>query len=139
MHDPMASQSSRALNEKSFTTIASASSARSRVIMRAAFRTLAFLVGLVLAGCMTPPKVSPVEKPVDTRTDLGLSPVSAPTQDAWWAAYQDPQLDRLLAAALADNPTLGHALARLHQAQAVVDATRAELSPSISYGWIHIG
>ncbi len=101
--------------------------------MRAASRTLAFLVGLLLAGCMTPPKVSPVERPVDTRTDLGLSPVPAPVQDDWWVAYQDPQLDRLLNAALADNPTFGQALARLHQAQSVVDATRAELSPYISY------
>jgi NodT family efflux transporter outer membrane factor (OMF) lipoprotein len=101
--------------------------------MRATSRTLAFLVGLLLAGCMTPPKVSPVEKPVDSQTNLGLSPVPAPLQDAWWAAYQDPQLDRLLNAALADNPSLGQALARLHQAQAVVDATRAELWPHISY------
>jgi NodT family efflux transporter outer membrane factor (OMF) lipoprotein len=120
-------------NETSFRTFANRGGARSRVIMSAASRTLAFVVGLLLAGCITPPKVSPVERPVDTRTDLGLSPVPAPVQDAWWVAYQDPQLDRLLDAALADNPTLGEAMGRLHQAQAMVDATRADLWPHISY------
>ena len=102
-------------------------------ITRAASRALAPLLGSLLAACITPPQVSPVQKPVDTRTDLGLGAAPAPAQDAWWTAYQDAQLDRLLEAAVADNPTLGQAQARLRQAQAAVDATRAELWPYISY------
>ncbi len=95
--------------------------------------TVALLFGLLLAACVTPPKVSPVEKPVDQRVDLGLGSLAAPLQTAWWTAYQDPQLDRLIDAALAGNPTLGRALARLHLAQAEVDATAAELWPYVSY------
>ncbi|HEY6484329.1 MAG TPA: efflux transporter outer membrane subunit, partial [Steroidobacteraceae bacterium] len=95
---------------------------------------VALLFGLLLAACVTPPKVSPMEKPVDRRVDLGLGSLAAPLQTAWWTAYQDPQLDRLIDAALAGNPTLGQALARLHQAQALVDATAAELWPYVSYG-----
>jgi NodT family efflux transporter outer membrane factor (OMF) lipoprotein len=101
--------------------------------MRVAARALALLLSLTLSACITPPKVSPVEKPVDSRTDLGLSSVRAPVQDLWWSAYQDSQLDHLLKAALMNNPTLGQALARVREAQAVVFATQASLWPYISY------
>ncbi|MFZ0550130.1 MAG: efflux transporter outer membrane subunit [Steroidobacteraceae bacterium] len=96
-------------------------------------RTLALLLVSLLAACVTPPKISPNEKPVDQRVDLGLGPVPAPVQSAWWTAYQDAQLDRLIDAALADNPTMGEALARLRQAKAMVDATSAQLWPYVSY------
>jgi NodT family efflux transporter outer membrane factor (OMF) lipoprotein len=101
--------------------------------MRVTSRAVSLLLSSLLAGCITPPSVSPVEKPVDTRTDLGLSAAAAPVQDAWWTEYRDPQLEELLKATLADNPTLGQTLARLRQAQAVVYATRAALWPYISY------
>ncbi len=101
--------------------------------MRVASRAVVFLLGSLLAGCITAPHVSPVEKAVDTGVTLGLGPQSAPVQEAWWTAYRDPQLDELLNAALLDNPTLGQTLARLRAAQAVVYATRAALWPHISY------
>jgi len=102
-------------------------------VVTVAARAVAPLLGLLLAACITPPKVSPVERPVDRRISLGLGAVSAPVRDSWWTAYQDPQLDRLVEAALADNPTLAQALARLRRAQAVVDATWAQLWPYVSY------
>jgi NodT family efflux transporter outer membrane factor (OMF) lipoprotein len=101
--------------------------------MKIESRAAAFLLSSLLAGCITAPNVRPLEKPVDTRADLGLGTVSAPVQDTWWTAYQDPQLDQLLGAALADNPTLAQTLARLRQSQAVVYATRAALWPYVSY------
>jgi NodT family efflux transporter outer membrane factor (OMF) lipoprotein len=101
--------------------------------MRVAARALALLLGLLQAACITPPRVSPAEKPLDTRSDLGLGSEPAPAQEAWWSAYRDSQLDQLLKAALANNPTLGQALARLRGAQAVVYATRAALWPYVSY------
>jgi len=101
-------------------------------VVAAASRAFPILLTLLLAACITPPKVSLVEKPLD-RAALGLGTTPAPVQDTWWTAYQDPQLDRLVDAALAENPTLGEALARLHQAQAVVDATWAQLWPYLSY------
>ncbi len=102
-------------------------------LRRKVSRTSALLLGLFLAGCMTPPKISPVAKPVDQRVGLGLGAVPAPVQSAWWTAYQDTQLDRLVDEALADNPTMGEALARLRLAKAVVDATSAQLWPYVSY------
>ena len=70
---------------------------------------------------------------VAARGALGLGSSPAPPQDAWWTAYQDPQLDRLIEAALAANPTLAQALARMHQAQAEIDASWADLWPHVSY------
>jgi len=96
-------------------------------------RALAMLPGLMLAGCITPPKVSSATQPIDRPAQLGLGSAPAPAQAAWWKAYEDPQLDRLMEAALADNPTLSEALARLRSAQAVVDATWAQLWPYLSY------
>ena len=101
--------------------------------MRVALRAVALLLSSLLVGCISPPDVSPVEKPADTRTNLGLAQAAAPVLDDWWTTYQDPQLDQLLEAALADTPTLGQALARLRQAQALVSATRAGRWPYISY------
>jgi NodT family efflux transporter outer membrane factor (OMF) lipoprotein len=98
-----------------------------------AVRAFPILAGLLLAACITPPRVSPVDKPVDVRSGLGLGPARAPIQSAWWTVYQDPQLDRLIDAALANNPTLGEALARLRRAQAMVDVTSAQLWPYVSY------
>jgi NodT family efflux transporter outer membrane factor (OMF) lipoprotein len=96
-------------------------------------RTVVILLGVLVAGCVTPPRVAPVARPVDRRSSLGLGAVPAPVQNTWWAAYHDPQLDQLIEGALADNPTLNEALARLRDAQAVVDATRADLWPHLSY------
>jgi NodT family efflux transporter outer membrane factor (OMF) lipoprotein len=94
---------------------------------------LVLLFAVLVASCITPPNVSPVERPVGRRIQLGLGPAPAPVEKTWWTAYQDPQLDRLIDAALADNPTLAQALARLHEAQAVVDATWSDLWPHLSY------
>jgi NodT family efflux transporter outer membrane factor (OMF) lipoprotein len=53
--------------------------------------------------------------------------------DAWWGEYQDDQLDRLIAEAIAGNPTLEQAAARLRLAEAAVDAAHAALWPILSY------
>ena len=95
--------------------------------------TFALPLCLLLTACITPPKTGPNEKPIDQRVDLGLGPVPAPVQSDWWTAYHDRQLDRLIDAALADNPTMGEALARLRLAKATVDATSAQLWPYVSY------
>jgi len=108
-------------------------SARICYSLRLALRAVALVSGLLLAGCIAAPNILPVEKAVDAGAELGLSSTFTAVQDDWWAAYQDPQLDQLLHAALADNPTLGQSLARIRQAQALLYATRAGLWPYVSY------
>jgi NodT family efflux transporter outer membrane factor (OMF) lipoprotein len=53
-----------------------------------------------------------------------------PAQD-WWIRFASPELQRLISAALADNPDLKATAARLRQSQAMVDAQAAELYPTV--------
>ena len=89
---------------------------------------------LALSGCITPPGLEPPQRIIAT-ADLGLSPQeSEPVQAmAWWSAFGDPQLDRLMEQALAANPSLEQALARVREAQSLADVAQAGLVPSVSF------
>lgn len=91
------------------------------------------VVATTLTACVTAPRVPP---PVPTITvpELGLGDASVPRiGDGWWRGYGDPQLDRLMTQALAGNPTLAEALARIREAQASADVAHAGLLPSATY------
>ncbi|MGY6277485.1 efflux transporter outer membrane subunit [Methylomonas sp. MgM2] len=53
-----------------------------------------------------------------------------PSQN-WWTQFADPALDTLISTAIADNPDIKVAEARLRQSQAMVDAEGADLYPTI--------
>jgi NodT family efflux transporter outer membrane factor (OMF) lipoprotein len=89
---------------------------------------------LALSGCITPPKLDPQQQTIAS-DHVGLSPqvtAPVPAQD-WWRTFNDPQLDRLMQQTLADNPSLAQAMARVREAQALADVTRAGLGPSLTY------
>jgi NodT family efflux transporter outer membrane factor (OMF) lipoprotein len=94
-------------------------------------RTFAMAAALLLAGCAipaSPPRLSPKAAP-----DLALTGAPAPAIDArWWQAFGDPQLDRIVADALAGNPSLDIALARVRQAQSVLSQRRSDAAPELS-------
>jgi len=54
----------------------------------------------------------------------------APAVD-WWKAFGDAQLDQLVTQALADNPSLRAAAARVVKAQSVITMTRADDWPQV--------
>jgi NodT family efflux transporter outer membrane factor (OMF) lipoprotein len=89
------------------------------------------LLALAAAACAVPgeaPQLTPKTAP-----DLGLAGPAAPAiAPDWWREYGDPQLDRVVADALAGAPSLEQALARVRQAQAQVGARRAEDGPDVS-------
>lgn len=58
----------------------------------------------------------------------------APIDPAWWLAYGDPELDRLLRRVAEANPELAQAEARYRQALAQVDAARALAWPQLGAG-----
>jgi NodT family efflux transporter outer membrane factor (OMF) lipoprotein len=90
----------------------------------------ATLAAALLAGCATAPHVSPKEHALQSAA-IGLKgPDVAPAVD-WWRGLNDPQLDRIMGDALAGNPTLDVALARLRLARASVDVQHAGLLPQI--------
>ena len=57
---------------------------------------------------------------------------TAPTASAWWQALGDAQLDALIEAALAHNPDVHVAQARLREARAQLVGTRANELPKVS-------
>lgn len=84
---------------------------------------------LALAAC-TPPRGDAHVEPVSAAAlGLGETPAGVPVAADWWRGFGDPQLDRLIADAVAGNPTLDAALARVAQADAVLSTRRADLAP----------
>ena len=90
------------------------------------------LVALLLGGCAIPaskPALAPT-----SATALGLVGAAAPAIDAqWWRVYDDPQLDRVVDDALAGNPTLATALARVRQASATLASRRSDNGPNATF------
>ncbi|MDR3098188.1 MAG: TolC family protein, partial [Paraburkholderia sp.] len=60
----------------------------------------------------------------------GVTPGRAPSE--WWLAFDDPQLNALIAAAFAHNPDLRAAQARLRQSRAQLQQQRAAEMPKVS-------
>jgi NodT family efflux transporter outer membrane factor (OMF) lipoprotein len=91
---------------------------------------------LALAGCAAVPKLGEAPKLATAGAYASTQSFTAPTvawpADNWWAAYGDPQLDKLMDEALAGSPSLAQASARLRAAQARADVSRAGILPSLS-------
>ena len=92
---------------------------------------LAALAAVLLSSCAAVPHDAPQVAQVQPAT-LGLSPVSAPIAQDWWTTFNDPQLDRLVAMGLADNPSLDRALARVRMAQATLGIRRGDQLPQVT-------
>ncbi|HEX4051730.1 MAG TPA: efflux transporter outer membrane subunit [Steroidobacteraceae bacterium] len=94
----------------------------------------AMLGMLLLAACATlPPHPGAAPTPLSS-SQLGLAgPTFAPAPAAWWQALGDPQLDRLMDAALRDNPRLAEANARWQDAEAQAAASAASQLPAANF------
>ena len=96
---------------------------------------------LLLAACASSGGLHPngtLTDPSSLATGQSLARVHAaeatwPGQD-WWTALGDPQLDRLIAEALRDNPSLAVADARAREAQSAVVEAHAARGPRIDAG-----
>jgi len=97
---------------------------------------LAATLAASLAGCvdradwkpaprLEPQALSAPQALAGARLDAAAWPA-----DLWWHAYGDPQLDALVAEALAGSPSLGIAQARLRAAQAQAIAAGAARAPA---------
>jgi NodT family efflux transporter outer membrane factor (OMF) lipoprotein len=64
---------------------------------------------------------------------LSGAPSNWPSE-GWWKAYNDPQLDRLIAEGLADSPDLAAASARFRTARGLAQQAGAALLPTIDGG-----
>jgi NodT family efflux transporter outer membrane factor (OMF) lipoprotein len=101
----------------------------------------AVLCALLAGGCASfdglKPKAMRTEPAslVASRALAGakLSPADWPTA-AWWQRFGDPQLDALVREALAGNPGIGSARARIDKAVALAASSGAALEPQASAG-----
>jgi NodT family efflux transporter outer membrane factor (OMF) lipoprotein len=99
---------------------------------------LASAVALLLTACANPAGIAP-QASVRDPSALGVPAADAAAavaavDVAWWQAYGDPELDRLVEQALTGSPSLGAAQARLARAQAVLEVADAALLPQIGLG-----
>src|SRR5574338_1563665 len=92
---------------------------------------VALVVG-PLAGCLMGPNYHRpvVEAPSAYRYEMAEARDTA--NAAWWTAFGDPVLDRLIDEALARNLDVKIAAANVEQAAAALTETRAALPPQVS-------
>jgi NodT family efflux transporter outer membrane factor (OMF) lipoprotein len=95
-------------------------------------------LALLLAGCVDSghwkpaPKLAPQALTADRALSGAAVDSAAWPQQGWWKSYGDPQLDTLVAEALAGSPSLEIAEARLRAAQGQALAAHAALLPAVS-------
>jgi NodT family efflux transporter outer membrane factor (OMF) lipoprotein len=98
------------------------------------------LAACVLAACTVGPdyRGSPpvaaeaIGAPTFVRTPSTGIAATAPAAGTWWRALNDPQLDALVEAALAHNPDVHAAQARLREARAQLMGQQADALPKAS-------
>lgn len=103
------------------------------MILIKSLRTLCISVAAVLSGCVSwQQPVPPVIVLPDEFSEAPAADTSATVQPgtAWWKIFGDSQLNELMELALADNPDLAAAEAKLATARAEFDAARAALWPA---------
>ena len=105
-----------------------------KVCVASAFLT----VSIIMTGCASSRGIAPQETPLDAAgLDVGAAVQAAersarwPDAD-WWRAFRDPQLDSLVAAAIAGNPSLAAAGARVREAQSLAGVAAAALAPHVT-------
>lgn len=107
------------------------------------FRALALpsLFAAVLSGCASMGDFQPLARLLDAnllniRTSLASNNTPAPWPSTdWWQALGDPQLSQLMSEALASNPGLRIAQARLRQSEAIAGIADAGRYPRLDAGF----
>ena len=100
---------------------------------RAVSMAAALLLALGLAACASPSGIAPQAQLLNTGSlNLAAAEPAQPIATDWWLAFGDPQLDTLIGQALAGNPSLRVAQARLARAQAVTEVADAALLPQVN-------
>lgn len=98
--------------------------------LRTRFAVVAAAVALT--GCASFTGIEPVSRPLaPAALGTGPAPIDWPAA-AWWQSFDDPVLNRLIAQALAGNPSLALAEARLAKARALAGVAESALGPQLN-------
>lgn len=94
----------------------------------------AIVISLLVVGCreldVTPPSPTVVAPSAFDETSSIGAPSASPYLAHWWTVWRDPLLDRLIDEALAGNPDLRIAKARVEEARALVTVAESALRRS---------
>jgi NodT family efflux transporter outer membrane factor (OMF) lipoprotein len=85
----------------------------------------------IAAGCATVERTATPQPALEVSALGAQATAVAWPADDWWKRYADPQLDALVADALAASPTLAAAQARIARAEAASGVARAALLPQV--------
>ncbi|MCW5321938.1 efflux transporter outer membrane subunit [Verminephrobacter aporrectodeae subsp. tuberculatae] len=94
-------------------------------------------LSLLLGACSVSPPLplampdAPAQWSDRAGADAPVASIPA-TGAAWWTSLGDPAIDALIEAAVADNPTLEQAAARVDQARAVAGIAAAQRLPTLT-------
>jgi NodT family efflux transporter outer membrane factor (OMF) lipoprotein len=89
---------------------------------------------LLLAGCASPGALPPPHAALDARAAGAVDGAATPwPASRWWSGWNDAGLDALVDAALAGQPGLQTAQARVRQAQAAADAAEGARQPQVNF------
>ncbi|HEX4738784.1 MAG TPA: efflux transporter outer membrane subunit [Allosphingosinicella sp.] len=108
-------------------------SARSKTILIA--RLLGGLAPLLVAGCVVGPNYQKPEvaHPEQFRSAITPADAASLADLPWWQVFQDPQLESLIRAGLANNPDIAIAVSRIEQARAYVGVAKSAALPQVGY------
>ncbi len=94
-------------------------------------RAIAVALAATLVGCATHSPVTDVEPQVELPESFSQGRSGIEMPERWWRAFRDPDLERVVEEALADNLSLRMAWARLEQMHAVARAAGAARYPGL--------
>ncbi|KFG88824.1 RND transporter [Sphingobium herbicidovorans NBRC 16415] len=103
--------------------------------------TACLLLLLMTAGCTAgpdyhgPQNAAPATPPAFVRGDASQGAIEL--YQPWWTTLADPVLDQLMSRALASNPRLDAAAARIRQARSALRQRKADGLPTINGSAIH--
>ena len=92
-------------------------------------------LALALTACATQPAYSPPKPPLPAdweNVPHRGKPESVAATGQWWTQLGDQAIDKLIASAFADNPTLAQAVARVDQAKAAAGVATAQRLPALN-------
>jgi multidrug efflux system outer membrane protein len=86
---------------------------------------------LGISGCMINADYSRPDVTVPPGWRMINGDATAVINEQWWSQFNDPQLNRLIEIALAENLDIASAVARVEEARALVAVSRAALFPQL--------
>ena len=99
--------------------------------MRSYWRLVSLLPAAAGAGCAPTPHLAVAPSVLSRDWGVAEKPFTAVPREQFWHAFGSPDLERLIAAALANNPGLDAARARVDRARAELRVTRAARLPTV--------